>query len=103
MSSQRSELEKSIIEKAMKDSDFREKLKNDPKGTLEEVVGGKFPDEMKIHVNEEDANNVHITLPHNAEEISDEELSGVSGGWSISSGSGHNCNDDPALTLAAKV
>ena len=80
MSQSRSEAEQNIISKAMKDPGYREKLKSDPKGTIESEIGGRLPDGLNIHVNEEDAHNLHITLPH-AEEMSNEELSGVSGGW----------------------
>ena len=80
MSRSRSGAERNIISKAMKDPGYRERLKSDPKGTIESEIGGRLPEGLNIHVNEEDAGNVHITLPH-AGEMSSEELKGVSGGW----------------------
>ena len=91
MSVSRTEIEKNIIERAMKDPGFREKLISDPKGALEEELGGKLPDDIKIHVNEEDADNIHITLPYGAGELTENELSGVSGGWSQPGGDGGSC------------
>ena len=85
--SQRGELESSIISKAMKDPGFREKLKSDPRGALEAELGGRLPENINIHINEEDTNNIYITLPRSpgelSGELSSEELSGVSGGWSL--------------------
>ena len=103
MSLSRSETEKRIIEKTIKDPGFREKLKSDPKGTLEEELGGSLPDGINIHLNEEDANNIHITLPHSqgelSGELSGEELSGISGGWSIS---GSGCASGQETTEAGE-
>ena len=87
MANTRSELEQKIIERAMKDESFRDKLKENPRDAVEETLGIKLPDDVNINVNLESANDIHITLPHVSQELSEEELSGVSGGWAP-----HDCS-----------
>ena len=88
MSVSRKEVEKRIVEKAVKDENFRNRLKSDPKGTLESELQANFPADLNVHVNHEGPNDVHITLPHSEKELgegelSGEQLSGVSGGWTM--------------------
>lgn len=80
MKEPRKELEQRIIEKAMKDKAFRNKLTDSPKEVIEKELGGKLPGNLNVHLNKEGPNDIHITLPHKKEELSQEELSGVSGG-----------------------
>jgi hypothetical protein len=81
MANSRNEIEQKIIEKAMKDEEFRNKLKQNPKSAVEETLGVKLPDDVNLNINMESANEIHITIPHSSQELSQEELSGVSGGW----------------------
>ena len=83
----RKELEQKIINRAMRDETFRNKLKADPKSAIEETLRIKLPDDIKININMESANDVHITIPHTGDELTEEELSGVSGGWEAKGGS----------------
>ena len=81
----RKEIEQQIVERAMKDEEFRNKLKSDPGSTIEETFGVKFPESLNFHLNEETPNDIHITLPVSEEELSEEQLSGISGGgWGSS-------------------
>ena len=87
MENDRKKIEQYVIERALANPEFREKLKSDPRATLEEVLGTKLPDDVNININEEDHFNFHITIPHvsnqlEKKELSEDELSGVSGGWS---------------------
>ena len=89
MAETRQQLEQRIIEKAIKDDDFRNKLKDNPKVTVEEALGVKLPDGLNIHVSQEGPNDIYISLPAQSEklnegELTGEQLAGVSGGW---------CND----------
>ena len=85
MANSRKEIEQQIIERAMKDESFRDKLKEDPKSAVEETMGIKLPDDVNINFNMESAKDIHITIPHKSQELSEEELSGVSGGWNACS------------------
>jgi len=82
----REQLERQIIEKAMKDEAFRKKLIADPKYVLEQEMGMKLPNSLDIKVLEEDAQTFYLVLPQNPAlsedgELSEAELEGVSGGW----------------------
>jgi hypothetical protein len=52
-----------LSELAAKDDSFREELKSDPSGALSKLFGGRLPDDINIHVHEEDPKNVHIVIP----------------------------------------
>lgn len=70
-----------IIARAADDSDFRDKLAADPKGTLEEELGTALPDDVKILVLEDTANQVYLVLPAaGSKELSSSELASVAGG-----------------------
>ena len=81
MSEIRRKIEQQIVERAMKDEDFRNKLQNDPRSAVEETLGIKFPDNVKFYINVEGPNDVHITIPAPRAELTEEELAGLSGGW----------------------
>lgn len=79
----RTEVEKIIIEKAMKDMNFRESLINNPKETAEQMTGIKLPDEISIKVLEETGNVFFLVIPAmepEKVELTDADLSVVSGG-----------------------
>ena len=87
MSNTRIKIEEQIAKRAMADSDYKEELTKDPKKMLESSLGIKLPENMNVHVHEETQNDIHIVIPHHgqdgrqSEELSAEELEGVSGGW----------------------
>lgn len=76
-------VESQIYAKSLKDESFRESLLKDPKTTLENELGVKLPENLNIHVNENTATDFYITIPGKPEsgELTEEELSGVAGGW----------------------
>lgn len=82
MTESRNVLQKKVIERAMKDEDFRNKLRSNPKNAIEETIGVELPGNINFHVNEETQNDIHITLPRKHNELSEKQLSGISGGWS---------------------
>ena len=76
-------VENQIYEKALKDDAFRAELLKDPKSAIESVMGTKLPDNVNIHINENTASDIYLSIPakSGSEELTDAELSGVSGGW----------------------
>ncbi len=82
---QKQELERRLVEKAMKDDMFREQLISDPRRAIETELGILLPANMQVKVLEEDATNVYLVLPANSpagdtDELSEMELEAVSGG-----------------------
>ncbi len=79
----RKEFEAKLIARALKDESFRNELRSDPKTAIEKEFGMKFPDEINIHLVEENENEVCLVIPHNfsdTNELTDEELESLSGG-----------------------
>ena len=68
-----------VAMKAAEDDDFRARLIADPRATVEEEVGLRFPDGYRIHVHEESAAEAHVVLPPKPE-LSKEQLDRIAGG-----------------------
>jgi len=69
------------ITKASAESpEFRAKFMADPKSTIEANLKFKLPDNLEIVVHEDTPNKLNIVLPAVSEELSEIELSAVSGG-----------------------
>ena len=83
----RAEMERRLIEKSMEDEAFRQKLIEDPKGAVEEELGARLPEGVRVVTVEETAETIYLVLPSTpmagAEggELSDQQLESVSGGW----------------------
>jgi len=71
---QRKQLEQLLIEKAMKDPDFRKRLLENPKAVIEEEAGVKIPEGINVKVMEEDLGTVYLVLPFIHAESNDTEL-----------------------------
>jgi hypothetical protein len=82
----RKEVEERLIEKAMKDRSFRERLLLNPREVVELETGSKLPKGINLQVVEEKPDEVFLVLPaiHSAqpgdEELTEAELSNVAGG-----------------------
>ncbi len=76
-----------IIKAALESPEFKEKLKRNPKDIFESQVKFQFPDDFEVVVHEDTPKRINIVLPYHSEELSEVELSAVSGGvcW-------ENCN-----------
>ena len=68
-----------VAMKATEDDDFRARLVADPRATVEEETGLRFPDGYRIHVHEESAADAHLVLPPRPE-LSKEQLARIAGG-----------------------
>ena len=73
------EMLKQIVEKSALDTDFRQQLLSDPKGTICGELGITIPDSMNVVVHESDMQTVHIALPPDPH-ITEEQLEAVSAG-----------------------
>lgn len=104
LNAQRKNLEQHLLEKALKDDAFRQRLITDPKGTIESETSLKLPDEINITVLEENPQNFFLVIPsvegnNQSDELSEQELMAVSGGfdWSIATDCG-SCGPNQQCT-----
>jgi hypothetical protein len=81
----RAEFERRLIIRSMEE-DFRQKLLDDPKGTLEQELGTRLPKAVRVVAVEETADTIYLVLPFSSPvggeggELSDEALESVAGG-----------------------
>jgi hypothetical protein len=93
----RPEMERMLINKSLEDEDFRQRLLDDPRGTTEQELGGRFPESIEVRVVEESADTIYLVLPFTRAvgeggELSDEALEAVAGGQSTGSGACTLCS-----------
>ena len=81
----RAEFERRLIQRSMEE-DFRQKLLDDPKGTLEQELGRRLPEAVRVRAVEETADTIYLVLPFSSPlggesgELSDAALESVAGG-----------------------
>jgi hypothetical protein len=86
--SARAEMERRLVEKSLEDDAFRQRLMEDPKGAVEQELGTRLPEEVRIVAVEESADTIYLVLPgipmegREGVELSDRELESVAGGGS---------------------
>ena len=76
------EMEKTVLDKASEDADFRARLLSNPKDAIQQAVGVTVPEGFTIKVHEEDSMTAHLVLPPTSK-LSSAELSAVAGGGHI--------------------
>lgn len=81
----RKNIEKQLIEKAMKDEVFRQRLLENPERTIGEEFAIKIPESFKINVLQEESNSFYLILPplqesKQTDELAEPELASVAGG-----------------------
>ncbi len=79
----RKEFETDIIAKTWKNSAFKQELFSNPKAVYERELGRSLPQNLQVHVVEEDSNNFYLVVPSKpqvSEELSDQALEAVAGG-----------------------
>jgi hypothetical protein len=92
----RAEVERRLVQRSLQDEDFRQRLLDDPKGTLEQELGRGLPAGVEVRVVQESADTIYLVLPSASAlgdqggELSEEELEAVAGGL----GDRYTDNDD---------
>jgi hypothetical protein len=95
-------MERRLIEKSLQDESFRQRLIEDPKGAVEDELGTRLPEEVRVVAVEETQNTIYLVLPPSTPmaaregvELSDQELETVSGGasWGIPDCTSGTCTD----------
>jgi hypothetical protein len=81
----RAEMEGRLIEKSLEDESFRQRLLADPRAAVEQELGVRLPEEVRVVAVEESSDSVYLVLPSvspvgEGGEISDGELEVVAGG-----------------------
>ena len=78
----RQEMERRLIEKSLQDESFRQRLMEDPKGTVEQELGTRLPEDVRVVTVEESADTIYLVLPSTSMggELSVQELEAVAGG-----------------------
>ena len=71
-----------IAMKAAEEDDFRARLIADPRATVEEEAGIRFPDGYRVHVHVDTANDAHVVLPPKPE-LTQEQLDHIVGGEKV--------------------
>ncbi|HEX5850166.1 MAG TPA: NHLP leader peptide family RiPP precursor [Rubrobacter sp.] len=83
----RQEMERRLIEKSLEDESFRQRLIEDPKGTVEQELGARLPEQVRVEAMEETADTIYLVLPSTSMagvELSEQQLESVAGGDSTS-------------------
>jgi Nitrile hydratase, alpha chain len=81
----RAEVERTLVQRSLEDEDFRQRLLDDPKGTIEQELGSRLREGVEVRVVQESADTIYLVLPSasavgEGEEISDQDLEEVAGG-----------------------
>jgi hypothetical protein len=93
-------MEHRLIEKRLQDESFRQRLIEDPKGVVEEELGTRLPQEVRVVAVEKTQGTIYLVLPGTpmagAEggALSNQELEAVAGGWDTG-GVTHRLMDAP--------
>lgn len=86
----RTEMERRLIGRSLEDESFRQRLLDDPKAVVEQELGTRLPEAVRVVTVEETADTIYLVLPGASPagetgetgELSDRELEAVAGaGW----------------------
>jgi hypothetical protein len=96
--SPRTEMERSIVQRSLEDDAFRQRLLADPKAAVEDELGTRLPEGVRVEAVEETADTIYLVLPSvspagDTGELSEQQLESVAGGWDPDT-SGYYCPED---------
>jgi hypothetical protein len=79
------EAERRIIQRSLEDDSFRQRLLEDPKAAMEQELGTRLPEDVRVVAVEESPDTVYLVLPPSQAggergALSDQELETVAGG-----------------------
>ena len=83
----RQQMERRLVEKSLEDDAFRQKLVEDPKGAVEQELGTRLPEDVRVVTVEETQDTIYLVLPGTpvaGVELSEHQLESVAGGDSTS-------------------
>ena len=92
----RSEMERRLIQRSLEDEDFRRRLLEDPKAAVEQELGTRLPEDVRVVAVEETSETIYLVLPfvsmeaQETGELSDRDLEAVAGGWDAQT-AGYTC------------
>ena len=81
----RGAMEQRIVQRSLEDDAFRQQLLADPKAAVEQELGTRLPEEVRVVAMEETPDTVYLVIPGASPvgeggELSDRELESVAGG-----------------------
>ena len=81
----RAEIERTLVQRSLEDEEFRQRLLDDPKGTVEQELATQLPEDVEVRVVQESADTIYLVLPSASPlgegvELSDQQLEEVAGG-----------------------
>ena len=95
----RAEMERKLLQRSMEDEDFRRRLLDDPKGTVEQELGRRLPEGVEVRVVEESTDTIYLVLPSASAvgegDLSDEALEAVAGGADLAGSEPTTPGDSP--------
>ena len=59
----RAQMERRIVQKSIEDDAFRQQLLEDPKAAVEQELGTRLPEEVRVVAVEETADTIYLVLP----------------------------------------
>jgi hypothetical protein len=77
----RQDFEREVALRARADPAFKAALLADARTTLQQVYGVEMLPDVDLQVLEETPTKLYLVLPFESEELTDEELAGVAGGF----------------------
>ena len=79
-------MERRLVQRSLQDEEFRQKLLDDPRETLEQELGRGLPEGLQVRAVEETKDTIYLVLPFASAvggqggSLSDQELDAVAGG-----------------------